>query len=55
MVGNEVQELVLSRPQVGLETKAALAEWVNTTEGPKSTAASEPKTKGQQEGPEAGS
>lgn len=50
MVGSEIQELVLSRPEVRLETKAVLAEWVHTTEGAKSTAGSEPKTKGQQEG-----
>ena len=29
---------MLSRPEVGLETKAVLAELVNTTEGPKITA-----------------
>lgn len=55
MVGSEIQELVLSRPEVGLETKAVLAEWVNSTEGPKSTAGSEPKTKGQQQAQEADS
>lgn len=55
MVGSEIQELVLSRPEVGLEAKAVLAEWVNTAEGTNSTAGSEPKTKGQQEGQEVGS
>lgn len=55
MVDSEIQELMLSGPEVGLETKAVLAEWVNTTEGAKSTAGSEPKTKGQQEGQESGS
>lgn len=55
VVGSEIQELVLCRRELGLETEAVLAEWVNTTEGAKSTAGSEPKTTGQQEGQEAGS
>lgn len=55
MVDSEIQELMWSRREVGLETKAVLAEWVNITEGAKSIAGSEPKTKGQQEGQESGS
>jgi len=33
MVGSEIQESVLSRPEVGLETKAVLAECVNKLKG----------------------
>lgn len=56
MVGSEIQEF-LSTPDMGLETKAVLAEWVNATWRTKECCwevGSETKTEWQQEGQEAG-